>query len=300
MNLALFAPGLGYYTRPVTRVGYGGDTDFYTATTSGPVFGELVAAAAKKLLRDLPPEAVTFVEIGAEPGKSVLDNLDHGFAKTRCLRLGTPIELQGPCVVFSNELFDAQPCRRLVFTSGQWHERLVKIDGESLSDVIGPVVNDLWLPASADEGYSLDAPQAAASLAATIADQPWHGLFMACDYGKSWPELAGHTPGGTVRAYHRHRQSNDLLANPGEQDLTCHVCWDWIQQVLRERGFAETSLQSQESFFIHHAGSYISAASSADAAKLSNRKLALLQLLHPSHLGQKFQVLHGWRSAPST
>mgnify|MGYP003347625901 CR=1 FL=1 len=68
---------------------------------------------------------------------------------------------------------------------------------------------------------------AATALLETIAAQPWTGLFLTCDYGRSLHELLTEYPAGTARAYHRHRQSNDLLAQPGEQDLTRHLCWDW-------------------------------------------------------------------------
>ena len=93
------------------------------------------------------------------------------------------------------------------------------------------------LPSTAPEGYRIDMPLAAADLAERIAALPWSGLFLAFDYGKSWRELAGDTPAGTVRAYSRHRQSNALLAQPGEQDLTCHVCWDWIGESARRPRF---------------------------------------------------------------
>ncbi|MDB6127187.1 MAG: hypothetical protein JWM35_1083, partial [Verrucomicrobia bacterium] len=151
------------------------------------------------------------------------------------------------------------------------------------------------LPTSAPEGYVIDAPLAAVDLARQIAGQPWSGLFLACDYGKSWAELIEATPAGTARAYFQHTQSNDLLARPGEQDLTCHVCWDWLEDALRENGFASPTVESQESFFIRHAASFIEATTAAEAARFSRKKLSLLQLLHPSHLGQKFQVLHARR-----
>jgi len=151
------------------------------------------------------------------------------------------------------------------------------------------------LPASAPEGYVIDAPLASVALLREIAAQPWTGLFVACDYGKSWAELAEACPAGTARAYHRHTQSNDLLAQPGEQDLTCHICWDWLSTALNDAGFTDTRVDSQESFWVRQAERYIAQTISAEAARLSPRKLALMQLLHPAHLGQKFQVLHARR-----
>jgi SAM-dependent MidA family methyltransferase len=136
---------------------------------------------------------------------------------------------------------------------------------------------------------------AAASLARALADQAWTGLFLAFDYGKSWEELLFSAPEGTARAYRNHTQGNDLLAFPGEQDLTCHVCWDWIRDALLERGFASPTVESQEAFFVHHAGAYIADMTAREAGRLSRDKLSLLQLIHPAHMGQKFQALWALR-----
>lgn len=294
MELALYHPEVGYYRQARSRVGYGAGTDFYTASTSGPIFGELVAAACAKRLRTAgrDPTTHTFVEIGAETPSGILAEVGHPFGKALTLRLGEPLTLEGDCVVFSNELFDAQPCVRTIFQDGAWHELGVREQEDGLVETrLGPFADPLPAP----EGYVMDRPLAAARLAGEMAAQPWRGLFVAFDYGKTHQQLRTETPAGTARAYHRHIQSNDLLAHPGEQDLTCHICWDWLEDELTKGGFGTPALDSQEAFFIRHAGEYIAAASAADAAHLTKRKLALLQLLHPGQMGQKFQVLHALR-----
>ena len=328
MELALYDPAVGYYRREQSRVGYGAGTDFFTASASGPVFGELVAAACASLVRTHggAPGDFAFVEIGAERAGGVLADVTQPFAAIRTVRVGEPIELSGRCVVFSNELFDAQPCRRFVRRAGAWQElgvaerdgRLVEIELMGVSVQIhgrdaratwhGRPAHvaensgdsserpETWLPPQAPEGYGFDAPRAAVDLAARIAAQAWAGLFLAFDYGKSWAALAEEMPVGTARAYRRHTQSNDLLAHPGEQDLTCHICWDWLRDALSQGGFAAPQLESQEAFFVRHAAEYLSAATAAEGARFSPKKLALLQLLHPAHLGQKFQALHAWRA----
>jgi SAM-dependent MidA family methyltransferase len=129
----------------------------------------------------------------------------------------------------------------------------------------------------------------------TVAASPWTGLFVAVDYGMSWEELSSNTPQGTARAFHRHAQSNDLLARPGEQDLTCHVCWDWLAEALGRHGFGTVGLEFQEAFFLHHAAAWLESAITAEPGVFSPRKRSLMQLLHPSHLGQKFQVLFALR-----
>ncbi|MCX6938453.1 MAG: SAM-dependent methyltransferase [Verrucomicrobia bacterium] len=304
MALALYDPQLGYYRRDQLRVGRHRTADFYTATSIGPLFGELVAAASAHLLAaaGLDPAAHTFVEIGAEPTGGVLSGVaTHPFAASRTVRVGQTITLNGPCVIFSNELFDAQPLRRFRRDASGWREIGVRLcdDGIGLSETdLGPAPSDvldrLPPPELTPEGYQFDAPLAAATLAAAIAAQPWHGLFVAFDYGKTFAELGHSHPAGTARAYFQHTQSNALLDRPGEQDLTAHVCWDWLANALAAHGCAAPTVVSQESFIVHHADDFISEALTRESSRpgISPRKQALMHLLHPGQMGQKFQVLH--------
>ena len=305
MELALYHPDAGYYAQQRRRIGRAPETDFFTASSLGPVFGELVVAACAALLDQRPPRDYTFVEIGAEtsagsvlaPTESGQAGVTHPFAAAATITLGLPLQLPARAVVFSNELFDAQPCHRLVREAGHWREGGVGLRGDALEEVLLPeltpevhAVQDR-LPAEEPDGYRIDLPLAAAQLAGQIAAQPWAGLFVAFDYGKTWRELAEDTPAGTIRAYLRHQQSNDLLAHPGGQDLTCHVCWDCLSAALTAHGFAAPVLESQEAFFVHHASAALSRLTAAEAGRFSGRKLGVMQLLHPGNMGQKFQVL---------
>jgi SAM-dependent MidA family methyltransferase len=298
MDVALYDPCVGYYRRDTARIGYSPGSDFLTATVSAPILGRMVAAACVQLLRPGDPAGFEFVEIGAEGGRGVLDGIPHPFRSVRVVGIGEPLAISGASIVFSNELFDAQPFRRFRFRSGQWRELGVALAETGLSEIEMDDGNPLpaFLPGAAPDGYTMDAPLAAASLAGTIAAQPWTGLFLAFDYGKCLLEIAHDAPAGTARAYRRHAQSNDLLAFPGEQDLTCHVCWDWLQEALSGAGFPAPHVDSQEAFFTRHAADFIRDFTAAEAGRLSRDKLALLQLLHPAHMGQKFQAL--WAVRP--
>jgi SAM-dependent MidA family methyltransferase len=291
MEVALYGPGVGYYRRDRTRVGYGEGTDFLTATASAPLFGKLAIAACGELLGGAPLSSYDFVEVGAEPGAGILAGAAHPFRSVRELRIGDPLTIEGPSVVFSNELFDAQPFRRFRRRGGAWREIGVSTAGEGLFEIELASAAIPQLPEAAPEGYVVDAPVGASTLAGLIAAQPWTGLFLAFDYGKSWEEIAFATPSGTARSYRRHVQGNTLLAHAGDQDLTCHVCWDWLADALREQGFGEPRVESQEAFFALHCGPAIGAVTASEAGRLSRDKLSLLQLLHPAHMGQRFQVL---------
>jgi SAM-dependent MidA family methyltransferase len=316
MELALYHEKTGYYARQRRRIGRGRNTDFFTSSSLGPVFGELVVEACAALLGPQFARASVFVEIGVEPDGPESDQpggvlapstpgtppLVHPFAGSSNISLGRRLAIPPQAVVFSNELFDAQPCHRLIHHAGRWCETGVALRREALEEILLPDLSpeiraaQASLPLTAPEGYRIDLPLAASNLAAKIAVLPWSGLFVAFDYGKSWRELTEETPAGTVRAYSHHQQSNALLAQPGEQDLTCHVCWDWIAETLATHGFDPPVIESQEAFFVHHAASVLSRLMTAEAGRFSSRKLDVMQLLHPGNMGRKFQVLWARRT----
>ena len=301
MELAMFHPTAGYYTRNFKRVGRDEKADFSTATSFNPVFGELVVVAAVQLLGATRPGDLDFVEIGAEPGAGILRDIAHPFASYRTISFGQPFDIPPKAVVFSNELFDVQPCHRVVWRAGQWRELGVALHGRHLREVELPALTAELaaeigrLPKESEEGYHIDLPLRTIPLLNRIIRQPWTGLFLAFDYGKNWEELARHLPRGTVRTYHRHRMGNDLYARPGKQDLTFHVCWDWLEDGLIQAGFGEPRVNSQESFFVHHAKAALEAMTKAETSSFSLRKRMLMQLLHPANMGQKFQALHALR-----
>ncbi len=302
MELAMYHPTAGYYTRDFRRVGRDRKADFYTATSFNPVFGELVVAATVKLLAPARAGDFHFVEIGAEPGGGVLRDIAHEFASYRTIRLGEPLTVSGPVVLFSNELFDAQPFHRVVWRRGAWRELGVALRDGKLTEVERPAfcpelaAEQDRLPKTSAEGYHLDLPLRCRPLLERIVGQPWTGLFLAFDYGRSWRELAEEMPSGTARTYFRQKMGDDLLNRPGEQDLTCHICWDWLEDGLVRSGFNEPVVESQESFFARHAAEALARMMTAEAHGLSPRKRMLMHLLHPAHMGQKFQALHALRS----
>jgi SAM-dependent MidA family methyltransferase len=301
MELAMYHPTAGYYTRDFKRVGRDAKADFFTATTFSPVFGELVIAAACQLLGPASPRDYTFVEVAAEPGAGILRDVAHPFAKYQTISYGQPFVFPERSVVFSNELFDAQPFHRVVWREGRWRELGVALHGRHLREVELPEYSAelaAWadrLPKTAEENYHLDLPLRTVPLLERLTASKWTGLFLAFDYGRHWPELAESMPAGSARTYYRQKMGNDLLSRPGKQDITCHICWDWLEDGLVRAGFGEPRTESQESFFMHHAADELAAITAAEASSFSPRKRMLMQLLHPANMGQKFQALHALR-----
>lgn len=327
---ALFHPQEGYYVRKRKRVGLMPEADFYTASSVGPIFGKLVAEAAAKFIAPNDPADFTLVEIGAEPEAGVFEKLYNGqqshsdqqfhngqadaggsqsdiplpaFANVLTLSLGDAWQWPQKAVLFANELLDAQPFHRLQMLDGRWREWGVRCDEQGhlsevlLDDFSEQVATKLapTLPRNQPEGWRLDISLAAEALLARLLSSNWQGAFLLFDYGKYWQDLLTGSPTGTARAYRNHQLSTDLLATPGQQDLTCHVCWDRLERIANEYGFANPRLERQEAFFMHHSTDTISHVIGRAPQDFDPERQALTSLLHPAHLGGKFQVLHARR-----
>lgn len=303
-DAALYAPALGYYSAPkLPRVGRRPDSDFYTASSlGGGVFGQLLRTAAANVLSSEMPSDFTLVEIAAEPDGGVFGNEATPFAQVETRCLGDELILPSHAVVFANEWLDAQPFHRFVFRQGAWRELGVRIDGDSLEQIelpaISPAAQSLTenLPSEAPENYHLDISLDAEKLLREFVATPWRGCLMLADYGYDWEELLHHRPAGTARAYSRHEISGDLLARPGEQDLTCHVCWDRLEAILTQAGFDNVRVERQEAFFMRQAKLEIERIMTENPGQFSPARRTLMELLHPAHLGQKFQILSARRA----
>jgi SAM-dependent MidA family methyltransferase len=303
IELALYADNCGYYTRARERVGRTADRDFYTAESLGEVFAQLVTTAAHDLVGEVAAKRSTFIEIAAEPGAELLSRLEsHPFADSQVIRQGDLIQASGPVILFANEWLDALPFHRLIFKDGAWHERGVQLkDSTTLEDVrleaFTAEVEAIKgrLPENAAEGYELDLPLAAETEIAKLLAQDWTGMLLLFDYGKTWQALTTDCSVGTARTYQNHTQANDLLDLPGEKDITCDVCWDPITDLLSGAGLESVTLETQESFLVQRAQRAAEAIVSGTAGVFSAKRQTLMELIHPAHMGRKFQVLWGLR-----
>ena len=301
IEIALYDREIGYYRSDRPRIGRNPETDFFTATSLKTAFAPIVLEAALGLARSIPfpPEELAWVEIGAEPEAQLFKNLENPFRSQTTLALGEILQIDEPAIVFSNELFDAQPFASVVFRGNSWLERSIEVRDQGIrlveraptSEEVTERIADL--PNPAPEGYTIDLPTGANALLGKIAAQDWKGIFLAFDYGKTWHSLAFDTPQGTARAYRSHQQVGDLLENIGQQDITCHICWDWIIDGLETGGFDSIELESQESFILQRAPAFVKQAFEGDNDQMG----ALRQLIHPSMMGQKFQALSAIRTA---
>ena len=117
-----------------------------------------------------------------------------------------------------------------------------------------------------------------------------HGRLLAIDYGFTAAEMFSPArTNGTLRAYFRHHVTDDLLANPGEQDLTAHVNFSAIQKAGEEAGLKTEGFCTQPQFLTRILQKAVVEKSFAEWN--AGRTRELQTLTHPEHLGRAFRVL---------
>jgi SAM-dependent MidA family methyltransferase len=216
-------------------------------------------------------------------------------------------------IIFSNELLDAFPIRRFGWDAKEkkWFEWGVVFAGEKfswacLSGSLAPAGGEgedglsgvpssiLNLPSSLLEvlpdGYIIEDSPAAENWWRAVAGMLRHGKLVTIDYGGTAEEqFSPARLKGTLRAYHRHHVSDDLLAFPGEQDLTAHVNFSAIQRVGEQAGLKTESFSTQPQFLTRILGRAVKEKSFAN---LDPKQIRQFQTLtHPEHLGRAFRVL---------
>lgn len=229
-----------------TRDPLGAAGDFTTAPEISQMFGEMVGAAlADCWLRAGAPTESIYVELGPGRGTLAADALRvmsraglrppvHFVETSPILRAEQAVRVRGarwhaaledlpaaPILLVANEFFDALPVRQWVGDN----ERLVVLDNGALRF-------------SRDGPIREDSPAREAAAKAIAAHLARHGgVALIIDYGH-----ARSSEGDTLQAVRGHAFA-DLLANPGEQDLTAHVDFEALAKAVD--GIAVTPVIAQ-------------------------------------------------------
>jgi SAM-dependent MidA family methyltransferase len=210
-----------------------------------------------------------------------------------------------PAIFFSNELLDAMPLHRLRWDAKEkkWSEWGVALDAGRFVWSRIPHANihgsrftfqgiDLGkLSDVLPDGFTIEISPAAENWWEQAAKILKNGRLLAIDYGLTTEEFF--TPDrkdGTLRAYRGHQLSRDVLANPGEQDITAHVNFSAIQAVGDEAGLRTDLFISQAKFLTsiaEQAWKHADLFGEWNAA----RTRQFQTLTHPEHLGRPFRVL---------
>jgi SAM-dependent MidA family methyltransferase len=212
-------------------------------------------------------------------------------------------------IIFSNELLDAMPVHRLGWDANQrtWFEWGVAVEGERFvwakiqRSEVRSQKSELDLPSAIShlpssllailpDGYTIEINPAAENWWCEAASALNRGRLVAIDYGFTASELFSPArTNGTLRSYRAHHHAENVLANPGEQDITAHVNFAAIQAVGEKAGLKTESLISQPQFLTR----IVERISKTDPAFewTPSRTRQFQTLTHPEHLGRAFRVL---------
>ncbi len=204
-------------------------------------------------------------------------------------------------ILFGNELLDAFPIHRFGWDARKkcWFEWGVTCKGERLvwtklagsASGGGPCDLPEELLAVLPDNYTVETAPAAENWWRKAAGLLGAGKLVAIDYGFTEEErISPSRQNGTLRAYYRHRVSDDVLANVGEQDLTAHVNFSAIQKIGEAAGWQTDSFSPQSQWLTR----IIEKALKHPAAfgEFGPKQIRQFQMLtHPEHLGRAFRVL---------
>ena len=310
MAMALYAPGLGYYSRDSRKFGMmpGSGSDFVTAPELSPLFGRALARQVGQALEAAGSGEVW--EFGAGSGALAVQLLDAlGDRVTRYTivdlsgslrerqreRLAAfgdrvawvdrlPEQLSG--VIVGNEVLDAMPVQLLHFDGQRWQERGVVAAGDGFAwghrdTDLRPPVDAAFPPGTVTEIH----PQARAFIT-TLAERLQRGAAFFIDYG--FPEAEYWHPqrlGGTLMCHRAHRSDDDPLADIGDKDITAHVDFTGIALAAQDAGLDVIGYTTQARFLMNCG--LVELLQGADLRTTANAQ----KLLTEHEMGELFKVI---------
>jgi SAM-dependent MidA family methyltransferase len=322
MELALYAPGLGYYSAGSTKLGPTGD--FVTAPEISRSFGRALALTLDAELAALGAGDV--LELGAGSGALAVQLLDT-FAKlgrdVRYLILEPSADLRQRqqaalqsfagrvqwldrlpeepirAVVVANEVLDALPVTRFVVEHGEPKALGVVDDGEGFAWAAQGAGTELKaavrkiessLQRTLANGYRsevcLALPAWYRALGATIE----RGSLLFADYGLVRSDYYHEQRAeGTLVCHYRHRAGDDPFAFPGLQDITAWVDFSACADAASAAGFDVAGFTTQG----HYLLSVLAALPPDLALDLASprEQSALKTLILPGEMGERFKIL---------
>jgi len=331
MELALYAPGLGYYSAGAAKFGAAGD--FVTAPELGFVFARCLARAIAPTLRetcgdvlelgpgsgalaadlllelerlDALPQHYRLLERSADLRERQRVTLTQRCAHllSRCAWLDAPPVAPWCGVLLANEVVDALPVRLFALRDDGLFAREVALGGEG-EFVWREQAADLALRSAVDHaiGNALNLPRPYRAEVCVLLT-PWlaevtRGLEQGCawfiDYGYARNEYYAHSRhGGTLRCHYRHRAHDNPLILPGLQDITAWVDFDALAEAGAAAGFREIANVAQSRFLIAHGLDEVFARAYAEAHDETARyglAQEVKRLTLPGEMGETFGVV---------
>jgi SAM-dependent MidA family methyltransferase len=326
IELALYHPRLGYYSRERLRVGRRGD--FITNVSVGRLFGEILADQILELweLLDRPPE-FTIVEAGAETGELASDLLrrlsqigpDVGWrylivepnklkqAQQRqqltgnSVRWVTSLDELDPTtgMILGNELLDAIPTRVVEFSADRWREVCVTWEDNSFKWSLEPIKDPRLLakvakiPVPLPQPYRTEVNLAATDWIGDAAKALRRGFVLMIDYGYSRSDYYSRLrTQGTLALYRNQQRQENIFEGIGETDITAHVDFTAIADASLKTGCQLLGFTDQHHFMVGAGESRMRSFESRDDRGDRDRFLrAYKTLMHPEMMGLAFKYL---------
>ena len=278
MALALYAPGLGYYSARQNQIGRmpASGSDFVTAPDISKYLGHTLANSVREALQHTHTEEV--IEFGAGNGSMALQLLE---ALGDSVHRYTIVDLSGELrerqaqtlhahvskvqwlnelpdningVVLGNEVLDAMPVRLLQRLSTVWHER-----GVLWNDVQAafewedrPTTERPPCEIQGDHDYLCEIHPQAEAFVRSLGERLQQGVMFLIDYG--FPEHEYYHPQrhmGTLMCHQAHQSDTNPLVQVGEKDITAHVNFTGIALAAQEVGLQCLGYTSQAHFLLN-------------------------------------------------
>lgn len=309
MNAALYDEAGGYYKRSdLKRWGRAGD--YRTSPERSELFAATFARYFAKLYDELQrPSQWTIVEAGPGAGDFatvVQRELRGQYTDYVLIESTSELEALPPIkagIFFSNELLDAFPVHRLIRTGDELLELYIALNSEGrfvwtngplstsrLSDFCRTYAQEL------EDGQIIEVNLGIDEWLASVAAKLERGYLISVDYGAESYDLYDMAlrPHGTLRAFAGHRFVEDVLAQPGDYDITSSVNWSQVQASGARVGFTTVEFAQQDRFLMD-AGLLSELERNLNSLTSDADKLALTagarEMILPGGMGSSFQVL---------
>jgi SAM-dependent MidA family methyltransferase len=326
MRIALYEPGLGYYSAGAAKLGPGGD--FITAPELSPLFGRCLARHCMEVLATTGGSDV--LELGAGSGRLAFDVLTAMDAagrpptRYRILEVSADLRarqrsllatlppllagrvqwLDGPPeeswrgVLLANEVLDALPFKRIRSESGEWKELGVAVDEAGRfswqTRAASPALRariDADLPADLPEGYETELCPMLSPWITEVTASMQQGVALFIDYGL--PRAQYYHPdrsSGTLRCHYRQRAHDDPFAHPGMEDITAWVDFTAVAEAANMADLWVLGFATQAAALL---GLGIEAALNDAPAETTRirRTSEARQLLMPTEMGETFKMI---------
>jgi SAM-dependent MidA family methyltransferase len=308
MELALHAPGLGYYAGSAQKFGAAGD--FVTAPEMGRLFGRTLARQLKEMLG----AHGKVLEIGAGSGalaETLLGELgcEYSILETSAelrdrqkQRLKNSVRWLSALpqgfrgVIIANEVVDAMPVHAVAWRPQGIMERGVVADGGKLSWKDRPASGALLEEArkiNPPVPYESEIGLPGRAWMRGMAQSLEQGALLVIDYG--FPRHEYYHPqraAGTLMCHHRHTAHGEVFARPGLEDMTAHVDFSALAAAARESGLDVLGYATQAQFLVNCGiTDVLGEANIENALHYAPLAAEANKLLSPAEMGELFKVL---------